>query len=81
MTISDPSSVWPRLASTSASSILFKLNRAIDKLWDMASKSFDEEKIYLEELLEEAESNKHEQAIERCQGALSLYNYIPPQFR
>ena len=51
------------------------------QIWNIASSSFDAAKDYLEEQFSEAKEMEQEQMVERCHGALGLYDYIPPQFR
>lgn len=51
------------------------------QIWNIASISFDAAKEYLEEQLTEANEMGQQQMVERCQGALGLFDYVPPQFR
>lgn len=51
------------------------------QIWEIASKSIESAKQYLEEEMNNAKSLGQETMMERCQGALGLYDYIPPQFR
>ena len=51
------------------------------ELWVEFSKHFDKAKEFLEFQLEHAQKNNDEKMIEKVNGALSLYDFIPPQFR
>ena len=50
-------------------------------LWITASKYFDHGKIFLESQIERFESSGNENALEKLKGGLSIFDYIPPQFR
>ena len=51
------------------------------ELWTEASKHFDKSKEFLEFQLERAQEKNEKELIDKVNGALSLYDFIPPQFR
>jgi hypothetical protein len=51
------------------------------ELWAQASQHFDKSKKFLEVQREHAQKSNDEALLEKVKGALSLYDYVPPQFR
>ena len=50
-------------------------------LWKKSSQSFEYAKEHLKNELEMAERGGKGKMVEKIKGALSLYDYVPPQFR